>query len=78
MHKWSHMVIFTKNVYLHIIVLQSTKAEMAEHAGDLEKLQTLTEELSEISPDVNKAQIQNKMEKLSSIFSTFTDTVNAK
>ncbi|XP_077960933.1 dystonin isoform X8 [Gasterosteus aculeatus] len=59
-------------------LIQSTKAEMAEHAGDLEKLQTLTEELSEISPDVNKAQIQNKMEKLSSIFSTFTDTVNAK
>ncbi|KAM8858982.1 dystonin isoform 4-T4 [Spinachia spinachia] len=59
-------------------LIQSTKAEMAEHAGDLEKLQTLTEELSEISPDVNKAQIQNKMEKLSSIFKTFTDTVNAK
>ncbi|XP_037321345.2 dystonin isoform X5 [Pungitius pungitius] len=59
-------------------LIQSTKAEMAEHAGDLEKLQTLTEELSETSPDVNKAQIQNKMEKLSSIFSTFTDTVNAK
>ncbi|KAL6101743.1 dst [Pungitius sinensis] len=59
-------------------LIQSTKAEMAEHAGDLEKLQTLTEELSETSPDVNKGQIQNKMEKLSSIFSTFTDTVNAK
>lgn len=58
--------------------LQDTKAEMAEHASDLEKLQTLSKELSEISPDGNKAQIQNKMDNLSNIFSTFKDTVKEK
>uniref|UniRef100_A0A671WQE1 Dystonin n=1 Tax=Sparus aurata TaxID=8175 RepID=A0A671WQE1_SPAAU len=59
-------------------LMQDTKAEMAEHASDLEKLQTLSKELSEISPDGNKAQIQNKMDNLSNIFSTFKDTVKEK
>ncbi|XP_068580005.1 dystonin isoform X1 [Cebidichthys violaceus] len=59
-------------------LMQNTKAEMAEHASDLEKLQTLSKELSEISPDGNKAQIQSKMDNLSNIFSTFKDTVNEK
>ncbi|KAL7384250.1 hypothetical protein ABVT39_026968 [Epinephelus coioides] len=59
-------------------LMQTTKAEMAEHASDLEKLQTLSKELSEISPDGNKAQIQSKMDSLSNIFSTFTDTVKEK
>ncbi|XP_073337728.1 dystonin [Pagrus major] len=59
-------------------LMQDTKAEMAEHAGDLEKLQTLSKELSEISPDGNKAQIQSKMDNLSNIFSTFKDTVKEK
>ncbi|XP_037638602.1 dystonin isoform X20 [Sebastes umbrosus] len=59
-------------------LMQNTKAEMAEHAGDLEKLQTLSKELSEISPDGNKAQIQSKMDNLSNIFSTFKDTVKEK
>uniref|UniRef100_A0A669CDJ9 Dystonin n=1 Tax=Oreochromis niloticus TaxID=8128 RepID=A0A669CDJ9_ORENI len=40
-------------------------SEMAEYAGDLEKLQTLSKELSEISPDGNKAQIQSKLDNLS-------------
>uniref|UniRef100_A0A3Q3IQ51 Dystonin n=1 Tax=Monopterus albus TaxID=43700 RepID=A0A3Q3IQ51_MONAL len=52
--------------------------EMAEHASDLEKLQNLSKELSEISPDGNKAQIQRKMDNLSNIFSTFKDTVKEK
>ncbi|XP_075932663.1 dystonin isoform X1 [Anarhichas minor] len=59
-------------------LMQNTKAEMAEHASDLEKLQTLSKELSEICPDGNKAQIQSKMDNLSNIFSTFKDTVNEK
>ncbi|XP_078016694.1 dystonin isoform X10 [Epinephelus lanceolatus] len=59
-------------------LMQTTKAEMAEHASDLEKLQTLSKELSEISPDGNKAQIQGKMDSLLNIFSTFTDTVKEK
>lgn len=51
---------------------------MAEHVSDLETLQTLSKELSEISPDGNKAQIQSKMENLSKTFSTFKDTVKEK
>uniref|UniRef100_A0A669BFU3 Dystonin n=1 Tax=Oreochromis niloticus TaxID=8128 RepID=A0A669BFU3_ORENI len=60
------------------ISLQNTKAEMAEYAGDLEKLQTLSKELSEISPDGNKAQIQSKLDNLSNVFSTFKDTIKEK
>ncbi|KAF0027403.1 hypothetical protein F2P81_020144 [Scophthalmus maximus] len=56
----------------------STKAEMAEHASDVEKLQTLSKELSELSPDGNKAQIQSKMDNLLNIFTTFKDTVKEK
>ncbi|XP_071336943.1 dystonin isoform X4 [Trachinotus anak] len=59
-------------------LMQSTKAEMAEHASDLEKLHTLSKELSEISPDGNQAQIQSKMDNLSNIFTTFKDTVKEK
>ncbi|XP_060895593.1 dystonin [Labrus mixtus] len=59
-------------------LMQNTKAEMAEHAGDLEKLQTLSKELSEISSDGNKSQIQNRMDNLSNTFNTFKDTVKEK
>ncbi|XP_032397347.1 dystonin isoform X25 [Etheostoma spectabile] len=59
-------------------LMLNTKAEMAEHASDLEKLLTLSMELSEISPDGNKVQIQSKMDDLSNIFSTFKDTVKEK
>lgn len=51
---------------------------MAEHVRDLETLQTLSKELSEISPDGNTAQIQSKMENLSNTFSTFKDTVKER
>lgn len=61
-----------------ILFLQNTKAEMAEHVSDLETLQTLSKQLSEISPDGNEAQIQSKMENLSNTFSTFKDTVKEK
>ncbi|TMS04779.1 hypothetical protein E3U43_009936 [Larimichthys crocea] len=59
-------------------LMQATKAEMDEHASDLETLQTLSKELSEMSPDGNKAQIQSKMDNLSNIFNTFKDTVKEK
>ncbi|XP_038593000.1 dystonin isoform X8 [Micropterus salmoides] len=59
-------------------LMKNTKAEMAEHASDLEKLQTLSKELSEISPDGNKAPIQSKMDNLSNIFSTLKDSVKEK
>ncbi|KAF3708317.1 Dystonin 230 kDa bullous pemphigoid antigen 230/240 kDa bullous pemphigoid antigen [Channa argus] len=59
-------------------LMQNTKAEMAEHASDLEKLQTLSRELLEISPDGNKAQIQSKIDNLSNIFSTLKDIVKEK
>ncbi|XP_026044880.1 dystonin isoform X18 [Astatotilapia calliptera] len=59
-------------------LMQNTKADMAEYAGDLEKLQTLSKELSEISPDGNKAQIQSKLDNLSNVFSTFKDTIKEK
>lgn len=51
---------------------------MAEHASDLENLQTLSKELSEMSPDGNKTQIQSKMENLSNSFNTFKNTVKEK
>jgi len=51
---------------------------MAENASDIEKLQTLSKELSEISPDGNKAQLQSKMDNILNIFSTFKDTVKEK
>ncbi|XP_047459839.1 dystonin isoform X6 [Mugil cephalus] len=57
---------------------QNTKAEMAEYASDLEKLDALSKELSEINPDGNKSQIQSKMDNLTNIFSTFKDTVKEK
>ncbi|KAM4591382.1 dystonin isoform 3-T3 [Odontesthes bonariensis] len=59
-------------------LMQNTKAEMAENASDIEKLQTLSKELSEISPDGNKAQLQSKMDNILNIFSTFKDTVKEK
>ncbi|XP_071399790.1 dystonin-like [Centroberyx affinis] len=59
-------------------LMQETKAEMAEHASDLEKLQTLSQELSKISPEGSKAQIQSKMDNLSNVFSAFKDTVREK
>ncbi|KAM9809958.1 dystonin isoform 18-T18 [Syngnathus typhle] len=57
---------------------QKTKAEMAEHASNLEKLQTLSKELCEMSKDGNKAVMQSKMDNLSNIFSTFKDTLKEK
>uniref|UniRef100_A0AAQ5XWL7 Dystonin n=1 Tax=Amphiprion ocellaris TaxID=80972 RepID=A0AAQ5XWL7_AMPOC len=68
----------TFNELSQLMQVSGTKAEMAEHASDLEKLQTLSKELSEISPDGDKAQIQGKIDNLTNIFSTFKDTVKEK
>lgn len=51
---------------------------MAEHASDLEKLNTLSKEMSEINPDGNQAQIRSRIDSLSNIFTTFKDTVKEK
>ncbi|KAF7667089.1 hypothetical protein LDENG_00080090 [Lucifuga dentata] len=59
-------------------LMQDTKAEMAAYASDLEKLQTLSKELSDLNPDGNKAHIQSKMDNLSNVFNTFKDTVREK
>ncbi|KAM9365281.1 dystonin [Pholidichthys leucotaenia] len=57
---------------------QNTKAEMAEYGSDVEKLQTLSKELAEMSPDGNKSHIQSKMDNLTNVFNTFKDTVREK
>lgn len=41
-------------------------------------LQTLSKELSSLVPEGSKAQIQDKMDNLSNIFSAFKDTVREK
>lgn len=61
-----------------LFALQNTKAKMAEQVSDVETLQNLSKELSEMNPEGNKAQIQSRMENLSNIFSTFKDTVKEK
>ncbi|XP_077469506.1 dystonin isoform X8 [Stigmatopora argus] len=57
---------------------QNAKAEMVEHARHLEKLQTLSKELCEMSKDGHRAQIQSKLDNLLNSFSTFKETVKEK
>ncbi|XP_056148223.1 dystonin [Lampris incognitus] len=59
-------------------LMEDTKAEMAEHANDLEMLQKLVKELSEISPEGNMAQIQSRLDTVSNTFDAFKDTVREK
>uniref|UniRef100_A0A672IF00 Dystonin n=1 Tax=Salarias fasciatus TaxID=181472 RepID=A0A672IF00_SALFA len=59
-------------------LMEDTKADMAECARDLEKLQTLSKDLSEMSTDGNRVQIQSKMDDLTNVFNTFKDTVKEK
>ncbi|XP_041644804.1 dystonin isoform X3 [Cheilinus undulatus] len=59
-------------------LMKNTKAEMADYSSDLEKLQTLSKELSELNPDGNKSQIQNKLDNLANTFNTFKNTVKEK
>ncbi|XP_069036157.1 dystonin isoform X3 [Lepisosteus oculatus] len=67
-----------KNVNELSQLMQKTNAELSQHAKDVEMLQKLSKELSEMSPEGSKAQIQGKMETLSKNFKAFTDTVKEK
>uniref|UniRef100_A0A4W5PTW8 Dystonin n=1 Tax=Hucho hucho TaxID=62062 RepID=A0A4W5PTW8_9TELE len=51
---------------------------LAEHAKDVEMLQTLSKELANMGPEGSKAQIQSKMDNLSNTFNAFKNTVKEK
>lgn len=51
---------------------------MAEHAKDVEILQKLSKELSNMGPEGSMAQIQGKIDILSNNFNAFKDTVKEK
>uniref|UniRef100_A0A4W5PY58 Dystonin n=1 Tax=Hucho hucho TaxID=62062 RepID=A0A4W5PY58_9TELE len=55
-----------------------TNTELAEHAKDVEMLQTLSKELANMGPEGSKAQIQSKMDNLSNTFNAFKNTVKEK
>ncbi|XP_029926299.1 dystonin isoform X3 [Myripristis murdjan] len=57
---------------------QATKAEISEHASDMETLQTLCKELASLNPEGSMSQIQSKMDNLSNTFNAFKDTVREK
>ncbi|KAG7462800.1 hypothetical protein MATL_G00188590 [Megalops atlanticus] len=67
-----------KNVNELSQLMQDTNTELSEHAKDVDMLHKLSKELSEISPEGSKAQIQGKMESLAGSFKAFTDTVKEK
>uniref|UniRef100_A0A4W4F2W7 Dystonin n=1 Tax=Electrophorus electricus TaxID=8005 RepID=A0A4W4F2W7_ELEEL len=67
-----------KNVNELSQLVQDTNAELAEHAKDMETLQTLSDELSSLGPEGNKTVIQGKMANLSNMFNAFKDTVQEK
>uniref|UniRef100_A0A4W5PVL4 Dystonin n=1 Tax=Hucho hucho TaxID=62062 RepID=A0A4W5PVL4_9TELE len=52
--------------------------QLAEHAKDVEMLQTLSKELANMGPEGSKAQIQSKMDNLSNTFNAFKNTVKEK
>uniref|UniRef100_A0A8B9K9R0 Dystonin n=1 Tax=Astyanax mexicanus TaxID=7994 RepID=A0A8B9K9R0_ASTMX len=58
--------------------LSDMSAEMAEHAKDMETLQTLSKELSGTGLEGSKALIQGKMANLSNTFTAFKDTIKEK
>ncbi|KAI1894735.1 hypothetical protein AGOR_G00118810 [Albula goreensis] len=67
-----------KNVNELSQLMQDTNAELSEHAKDVEMLQKLSKELSEISPEGSRAQIQDKMNSVAGTFKAFTETVKEK
>ncbi|XP_062375938.1 dystonin [Sardina pilchardus] len=67
-----------KNVNELSQLVQDTNEELAEHAKDVETLQRLSKELSQLGTEASKAQIQGKMDTLSSTFNAFKDTVREK
>ncbi|XP_038846783.1 dystonin-like [Salvelinus namaycush] len=67
-----------KNVNELSQLMQDTNTELAEHAKDVEILQKLSKELSNMGPEGSMAQIQGKIDNLSNNFNTFKDTVKEK
>ncbi|XP_066552919.1 dystonin isoform X4 [Amia ocellicauda] len=59
-------------------LMQETNTELGEHAKDVELLKNLSKELSEMSPEGSKAQVQDKMEALTKNFKAFKETVKEK
>ncbi|XP_055786112.1 dystonin-like isoform X4 [Salvelinus fontinalis] len=67
-----------KNVNELSQLMQDTNTELAEHAKDVEILQKLSKELSNMGPEGSMAQIQGKIDNLSNNFNAFKDTVKEK
>ncbi|KAJ8013741.1 hypothetical protein DPEC_G00032940 [Dallia pectoralis] len=67
-----------KNVNELVLLMQDTNKELAEHAKDIETLQKLSKELSNMGPEGSEAQIQGKMDNLSNTFNVFKDTLKEK
>ncbi|XP_045078903.1 LOW QUALITY PROTEIN: dystonin [Coregonus clupeaformis] len=67
-----------KNVNELSQLMQDTNTELAEHDKDVEMLQKLSKELSNMGPEGSMAQIQGKMDNLSNTFNAFKDTVKEK
>uniref|UniRef100_A0A4W5LAD5 Dystonin n=1 Tax=Hucho hucho TaxID=62062 RepID=A0A4W5LAD5_9TELE len=67
-----------KNVNELSQLMQDTNTELAEHAKDVEILQKLSKELSNMCPEGSIAQIQGKMDNLSNNFNAFKNTVKEK
>ncbi|KAJ8377715.1 hypothetical protein AAFF_G00254490 [Aldrovandia affinis] len=67
-----------KNVNELSQLMQDTNTELSEHAMDMEVLQKLSNELSQIGPQAGRAQIQGKMDSMANSFKAFTDTVREK
>eukprot|EP00063_Salmo_salar_P094887 XP_014069722.1 PREDICTED: dystonin-like isoform X20 [Salmo salar] len=67
-----------KNVNELSQLMQDTNTELAEHAKDVEILQKLSKELSNMGPEGSMAQIQGKIDILSNNFNAFKDTVKEK
>ncbi|KAK6301543.1 hypothetical protein J4Q44_G00275960 [Coregonus suidteri] len=67
-----------KNVNELSQLMQYTNTELAEHAKDVEMLQTLSKELANMGPEGSNAQIQSKMDNVSNTFNAFKNTVKEK
>ncbi|XP_031691313.1 dystonin isoform X2 [Oncorhynchus kisutch] len=67
-----------KNVNELSQLMQDTNTELAQHAKDVEILQKLSKELSNMGPEGSMAQIQGKIDNLSNNFNAFKDTVKEK
>uniref|UniRef100_A0A4W5L9J1 Dystonin n=1 Tax=Hucho hucho TaxID=62062 RepID=A0A4W5L9J1_9TELE len=67
-----------KNVNELSQLMQVASHKISEHAKDVEILQKLSKELSNMCPEGSIAQIQGKMDNLSNNFNAFKNTVKEK